>query len=137
MENHYYEIIAKCGHVGTGRYIDKRFIRKASNKKEAVEKVLQAPRVKKHLKNAITSIREITKEEATYIYINIINKDTYLHATNSRQVLAEDVSNVKRLSPPKRLKRSFRSRAERIHYILLKEELNYGRNSEYEEIYYQ
>lgn len=43
----YYFVIAKCGHVGKGKYIDVIFPIMAETKKEASQMVLLKPKVKK------------------------------------------------------------------------------------------
>lgn len=59
----YYKVETKCGHVGRKRYTTKTFYVRASNGKEAAEKIRFAPRVKHHFKDAIKSVTEITHEE--------------------------------------------------------------------------
>lgn len=62
-ENRYYEVCAKCGHVGKGKYCLKRFYTIAPSMHKARENVLKAPRVKKQLSNPIEYVCQITKEE--------------------------------------------------------------------------
>ena len=62
MEN-YYEIVAKCGHVGKGKYYEGVFYEKTENAKKAAEIVRGRGRVKHHKKDAIISVREISQEE--------------------------------------------------------------------------
>ena len=75
----YYFVIAKCGHVGKGKYIDVIFPIMAETKKEASQMVLLKPKVKKQLSNAISSIFEVSKEEFDK-QININKEDIYIHS---------------------------------------------------------
>ncbi len=59
----YCEVVAKCGHVGRGKYIIKNFYIKAETRKEAAKTVRWLPRVKHHQKDAIQSVREVSYEE--------------------------------------------------------------------------
>ncbi len=60
----YYQVTAKCGHVGgKGKYIENEFYTAAENAKKAAEFVRLAPRVKHHHKDAIRNIKEISFEE--------------------------------------------------------------------------
>lgn len=59
----YYEVIAKCGHVGRNNYILNMFPVRAKSKKEAAKRARNFPRVKHDQKDAIKSVREISYEE--------------------------------------------------------------------------
>ena len=79
----YYEVIAKCGHVGRKNYIPVKFAVIAESGKEAAKKVRQFPRVKHDHKDAILDVRCITLEE--FLEIKEINEnDPYLKC-HSRQ----------------------------------------------------
>ena len=83
MENKYYMVIAKCGHVGRKNYIPIKFAVVAESGKEAAKKVRQFPRVKHNHKDAILDVRCITLEE--FLEIKEINdNDSYLKC-HSRQ----------------------------------------------------
>ena len=83
MENKYYTVIAKCGHVGRKNYIPIKFAVVAESGKEAAKKVRQFPRVKHNHKDAILDVRCITLEE--FLEIKEINEnDPYLKC-HSRQ----------------------------------------------------
>ena len=83
MENKYYTVIAKCGHVGRKNYIPIKFAVVAESGKEAAKKVRQFPRVKHDHKDAILDVRCITLEE--FLEIKEINEnDPYLKC-HSRQ----------------------------------------------------
>lgn len=80
----YYKVIAKCGHVGRGHYINKDFFVKAEDGKEAARNVRFSPRVKHDWKDAIVSVTLITKEE----FIQgrkIFKSDPYFNVTNSTE----------------------------------------------------
>ena len=66
----YYQVEAKCGHVGRNNYILKKFYVRAINGKEAASKVRKFPRVKHHHKDAIRSVEDISYEE----YLNGLNE---------------------------------------------------------------
>lgn len=63
MENKFYIVEAKCGHVGRNNYIVKSFATKTTSPSEAAQKARQFGRVKHHWKDAIVSVRECTEEE--------------------------------------------------------------------------
>ncbi|MCH5157808.1 MAG: hypothetical protein J1F33_01300 [Clostridiales bacterium] len=62
MKN-FYEVQAKCGHVGRGRFFRGTFYVRAYTGSEAAAIVRQMPRVKHDHKDAILSVRQIDKEE--------------------------------------------------------------------------
>jgi hypothetical protein len=82
----YYKVTAKCGHVSKGYYVDKDFPVKALSGSEASKKVMCYPRVKKHLKDKITSCVEIGRDE--YHSLKKKNrKDGYFQSKNRRDQL--------------------------------------------------
>ena len=66
-----YEVCAKCGHVGRDYYVDKIFVVRAANAKEAARIVRNFPRVKHHHKDAIRYVRMI--DEARYWEVRRMN----------------------------------------------------------------
>ena len=62
MKN-YYEVKAKCGHVGKMYYYEGTFYEVAEDGKEAATIVRERPRVKHQHKDAILSVKKITLEE--------------------------------------------------------------------------
>lgn len=73
----YYEVIAKCGHVGKKHYVPIKFAVIAKDGKEAAKMVRQFPRVKHNHKDAILSVNKIDYER--YLEIVEMNKnDPYL-----------------------------------------------------------
>ena len=79
----YYKVLAKCGHVGRNKYIEKWFYIKAKSGKEAAKIVRDLPRVKHHHKDAIKDVIKISFEE----YINgkkLTDQDFFFHIHNQR-----------------------------------------------------
>lgn len=66
----FYEVEARCGHVGRNNYIIKKFYICALDGKEAALKARKSPRVKHHNKKAIISVTEIKYED----YVNGLNQ---------------------------------------------------------------
>ena len=80
----YYQVKAKCGHVGRNNYIPKAFYIKAEDGKEAASKVRKIPRVKHGKKFAVLETKKITKEE--YLEgIRINKEDLFLKVTCVQQ----------------------------------------------------
>ena len=78
----YYEVEAKCGHVGRNNYIIKKFYVCANDGKDAALKVRYSPRVKHHHKDAIKSVTEIDYD--SYIFgLNARKNDPYFLVHNS------------------------------------------------------
>ena len=76
-----YEVNAKCGHVGRGKYVNISFPVVASDGKSASKIVRFMGRVKHDWKDAINYVREITAEEyASLVAIN--QEDLYLQCRN-------------------------------------------------------
>ena len=59
----FFEVQAKCGHVGMNKYVLKNFYIKTDSAKKAAYIIRNVPRVKHHHKDAIRNVREITYEE--------------------------------------------------------------------------
>lgn len=118
----YYLVTAKCGHVGKRNYIDVEFPVCAENGSEAAQMVLKRNKVKRHLKNAITSVSRITEEQ----YKSYVKEDkykNYLSSHYSREYYPVDL-NVKRLEGKHRkIKKEFNNRNERISFIFKKYEM--------------
>ena len=127
----YYIVIAKCGHVGKGKYVEIKFPTIAMNMSDAAQQVLKAGKVKKHLKNAITDVYEVSKDEYL-IYREEFNNNTYIHSHYKNEVSLESLD-IKFLDFKEKYKSSFNSRTERVKYYLNKiknksEVLNYEFN---------
>ena len=91
----YYEVCAKCGHVGKNYYVEKTFAVEAENGKSAAEIVRGKPRVKHDHKDAIRFVKQIDKERFDIIQANI-KMDPYFHCKNIQQQNKECVLEKKR-----------------------------------------
>lgn len=92
MENKYYAVTTKCGHVGRGKFIEITFPVVASNGKEAAFTARYMPRVKHDLKYAIVDCVEVSYDE--YLNLNEINDNNpYLQCNNIQEqnLLCEDL----------------------------------------------
>ncbi len=59
----FFEIVAKCGHVGRDKYYAGHFFVKAKNAKNAAKIVKRKPRVKRDHEDAILSVMEVSYKE--------------------------------------------------------------------------
>lgn len=122
----YYLVKAKCGHVGKGKYLEVDFPIRAETMSDAAQMCLQRPKVKRHLKNAISSVCEIPYDD----YLEMMNTfldNSYVRSHTKKEVLPW-LDQVQSLDFGKKRKRSFTDRAERINYIMKKNKLkeDYG-----------
>lgn len=84
----YYEVTAKCGHVGRGFYIPIGFAVRAETASEAATVTRTMPRVKHDHKDAILSVREVDIFE--YDDIKQVNRyDPYLQCRSRREQMME------------------------------------------------
>ena len=58
----YFEVCAKCGHVGRNNYVEKVFAVRAEDAKTAAKVTREFPRVKHHHKDAIRYVVEIDSD---------------------------------------------------------------------------
>ncbi len=80
----YYEVIAKCGHVGKKYYVPIKFAVVAKSGKDAAKIARQIPRVKHHHKDAILKVTKIDYE--TFLELKEINsKDPYLKCSSKQE----------------------------------------------------
>ena len=80
----YYEVTAKCGHVGKNNCIFITFACAAESGKEAAAKVRRYKRVKHDHKDAIRNVNEITFED--FMKLKAENDaDPYLHCKNPQE----------------------------------------------------
>ncbi|MDE6242282.1 MAG: hypothetical protein K2M08_07695 [Anaeroplasmataceae bacterium] len=129
----FYLVTVKCGHVGRGRYVEKNIPLYSNTKKDASKIALDHSKVKRHLKNAVSFVQEIS-------YIDYIEKkkeydeDSYFRA-HSKQELSFINLSIQHLSKRKRYKSEyeFKSRAERINYKLKK--MRIEEQNDYEYVY--
>lgn len=80
----FFEVCAKCGHVGRGRYVDKVFAVISKDGREAASIARQIPRVKHHQKDAIRYVKEIDYERFCEI-LSINELDPYFMCTNIQE----------------------------------------------------
>ncbi len=78
----FFEVQAKCGHVGRNNYIVKNFYIRTDSAKKAAKIIRLAPRVKHHQKDAIVKVREIEREEYIQGVIRM-QEDPYFNVNNS------------------------------------------------------
>jgi len=84
MDNNYFIVKAKCGHVGKHNYILIDFPILASSKKEAASIARCLPRVKHNYKDAIVDVQEVDSET----FENQVSENrhnNYLKASNIQQ----------------------------------------------------
>ena len=124
----YFLVTAKCGHVGNGKYLEIEFPVYAQSKKEAAQMCLKKPKVKKHLKNAITSVREVDLDVFNFARTEFSN-NSYVRSHTKKEI-TDWLESVQELDFEKRWKKSFVNRNERILFrrkkSKLKEEIRYG-----------
>ena len=83
MKN-FYEVQAKCGHVGRGRFFRGTFYVRAYTGSEAAAIVRQLPRVKHDHKDAILSVRRIDRAEYD-VERTAVRQNPYYSCTNVQQ----------------------------------------------------
>ncbi len=86
MKN-YFEVAAKCGHVGRGYYYEGHFFVAARCASNAAQAIKSVPRVKHDHGDAILWTKEISHEEYVCGCIAMEN-NPYFNATNSREQAA-------------------------------------------------
>lgn len=85
----YFQVTAKCGHLGRLRYIPINFAIYAENAHEAAQYAKRLPRVKKQCKDAILACVEITHEEYMAL-LDANRRESYLKAKCHRQVVIDE-----------------------------------------------
>ena len=99
----YYEVIAKCGHVGKKHYVPVKFAVIAEDGKEAAKMVRDFPRVKHDHKDAILNVNKIDYERFQEI-VEMNRNDPYLkcHSRKEQKLIVNvaermvaDLHNVK------------------------------------------
>lgn len=80
----YYSVMAKCGHVGRFNCVYVDFAICAGSAKEAASRVKEFARVKRHHKDAIKEVKEITIQQ--YYSLREKNQnDPYLHCNSVQE----------------------------------------------------
>lgn len=117
----YYEVIAKCGHVGRKHYVPIKFAVIADDGKEAAKKVRQFSRVKHNHKDAILNVKKISYERYLEI-VEVNHNDQYLNChskheqkliNNFEDRLEDDFHNLE-------IKYDKQARIDRVSYKLKK-----------------
>lgn len=80
----YFEVCAKCGHVGRKFYVEKVFAVCARSAREAARFARQIPRVKHDHKDAIKYVREIDEERFDEIMLEN-EEDMYFKCKNIQE----------------------------------------------------
>ena len=84
MEQRYYAVKTKCGHVRRKKYIEITFAIVAESKKEAARKGREMPRVKHDHPMAILDVLEINYEEYLEL-VEINSNNPYLKCKNKQE----------------------------------------------------
>lgn len=118
-ERHYYIVIAKCGHVGKGKYLEVRFPVYADSAHEAAQMILMRPKVKRHLKNAISNTYEVDYNK----YLKekeLFENNDYIRAHYKKEIIKyfDETNCLDKLN--RTYTSSFESRMERINFIMKK-----------------
>ena len=123
-DNKYFEVIAKCGHVGKRFYNPVKFAIKAQSGKEAAKIVRRFPRVKHDHKDAILSVRIIDYKTFLEIIDNN-SKDEYLKCkSKSQQRLIKNLADSLEIDyHNKRKEYDKKERLNRVNYKLKKNEI--------------
>ena len=120
MENRYFKVTCKCGHVGVKHYIRISFPVIAATRKGAAEIARYIPRVKHEHKDAILECKEITIEK--FQELQEINKhDPYLCCKcKQEQEMIKDFSNRLELEP-RYLNKEKKNKKESVVYRMKKQ----------------
>ena len=84
MENKYFKVTCKCGHVGRDHFVRISFPIIAQTAKDAAAVARYIPRVKHDHKDAILDCVEIDEEEFRSIN-ELNNQDPYLRCSNAQE----------------------------------------------------
>lgn len=117
----YYLVTAKCGHVGRGKYIEVDFPLCAESKSEAAQKCLKRGKVKKQLKNAISSVFEISYDQFV-LEIEKYKANEYIKSHCKKEIILF-INESKQMESKKSWKKSFENRGERILFKMRKNKI--------------
>ena len=119
----YFEVLAKCGHVGRNNFVLKKFYVECHSKKEAAAIIRNTPRVKHNHKDAIREVKEISLEEFS-LGKRAMNQDPYFHVQNSSdqrrlcKMLPKEIEKEIKVMNPKK-----NHKWQRTKYLALEKEL--------------
>ena len=117
----YYEVIAKCGHVGKKHYVPVKFAVIAENGKEAAKMVRGFPRVKHNHKDAILKVSKISYERFEEL-TEINRNDPYLkcHSRQEQKLIDNFEERLKDDLHGQKVKYYKRARFDRVAYKIKK-----------------
>ena len=120
----YYEVIAKCGHVGRKHYVPIKFAVIAEDGKEAAKKVRQFSRVKHNHKDAILNVKKITYERYLEI-IEVNHDDEYLkcHSKHEQKLINDFEERLEDDFHDLEVKYDKQARIDRVTYKLKKNKI--------------
>ena len=120
----YYEVIAKCGHVGRKYYVPIKFAVIAEDGKDAAKMVRQFPRVKHCHKDAILNVMKIDFERFQEI-IEANSQDPYLscHSRQEQKRIENFEQRIKKDLRNQKIEYNQQSRKERVLHKLRKYKL--------------
>ena len=117
----FYVVTAKCGHVGRGKYLEIEFPIYAESMHDASQMCLHRPKVKKHLKNAITSVREVSFDTFKEVLADF-RCNSFVRAHTKKETIPW-LDRVQLLNSETEKKSSFVTREERISFLMKKNKL--------------
>lgn len=130
----FFEVIAKCGHVGRGKYYEGVFYEVAENAAEAARIVRQRGRVKHDHKDAILAVSEICKKAYKDGCVAKLD-EPYFNCKNKQEqnlIIAQIVDRIKLENESDDDEDYFEKRKSRVQYKLKK----YKQSMESYERYY-
>ena len=113
----FFEVSAKCGHVGRYKYIVKQFYIKTTSAKEAARIIRLVPRVKHNRKDAILSVTEIDYREYVAGVIRN-NEDAYFNVYNSsdqKQLCLENIFEEEMVEPKRTRNVNFKLKKNKMY----------------------
>lgn len=117
----YYEVVAKCGHVGKKYYVLIKFAVIAEDGREAAKMVRRFPRVKHNHKDAILSVSKIDYER--YLEVVEMNQnDLYLkcHSRREQKLIENLKERLEEDSHNQKVKHDKQARLDRVAYKIKK-----------------
>lgn len=117
----YYEVIAKCGHVGRKHYVPVKFAVIAEDGKEAAKMVRDFPRVKHDHKDAILNVNKIDYERFQEI-VEMNRNDPYLkcHSRQEQKLLDNLEERLEDDLHSQKVKYDKKARLDRVAYKIKK-----------------
>lgn len=132
MEQKYFAVTAKCGHVRKGKYIEVTFAIVAESGKEAAKIGRTMPRVKHDHPMAILNVVELSEDDYNELY-NENRNNPYLQCKNKQEqnLTCPDLYKlVKELEEEKDELEYKEKRKERLDYLFKKRRIFDGINAQ-------